>query len=156
MLNRPLLVQYGDWLGRVLKGDLGESYYYGTRVWSELTRRLPNTLASTGAISLGLPRRGMTRETGKGFPAEIRHGPRQGVPEPGGSTRASRCLSALRAIAAVLQVVRANVPRIPACGALRRRLYRRAPILQNPQTIAAFGGDQAQKFPFFFCKALLR
>jgi peptide/nickel transport system permease protein len=51
-LNRPLLVQYGDWLGRVLKGDLGESYYYGTRVWSELTRRLPNTLALTGATLL--------------------------------------------------------------------------------------------------------
>ena len=75
----------------------------------------------------------------KAFPPKYGVAPRQGVPAPGGAMRASLCLSALRAVAAVLQVVRANVPRIPACGALRRHLKRRASILQNPQAIAAFG-----------------
>lgn len=46
-LNEPLLVQYGMWLNQVLHGNLGESYYYGTTVWREMTRRLPNTLLLT-------------------------------------------------------------------------------------------------------------
>lgn len=67
-----------------MNGDLGESYYYGTRVWSELTRRLPNTPASAGAISPGLPRRGMTRETGKGIPTKYGVAPARAFPRPEG------------------------------------------------------------------------
>lgn len=51
-LNDPFLVQYGRWLGGVLHGDLGESYKYGTTVWSEMTKRIPNTLKLTGATLL--------------------------------------------------------------------------------------------------------
>ena len=48
-LNDPFLVQYGRWVGNVLHGDLGESYRYKTSVWSEMGKRLPNTLVLTGA-----------------------------------------------------------------------------------------------------------
>lgn len=48
-LNDPFLVQYGRWLARVFRGDLGESYYFGTTVWHEMTRRIPNTLVLTAA-----------------------------------------------------------------------------------------------------------
>ena len=48
-LNDPFLVQYGHWLSRVLHGDLGESYKYGTSVWNTLTEHIPNTLILTGA-----------------------------------------------------------------------------------------------------------
>ena len=46
-LNDPFLVQYWNWLRNVLRGDLGKSYFYGTSVWSEMTRRIPNTLTLT-------------------------------------------------------------------------------------------------------------
>ena len=48
-LNDPFLVQYGTWLRKVLHGDLGESYYYGTSVWQQFRKRIPNTLILTGA-----------------------------------------------------------------------------------------------------------
>ena len=51
-LNEPLIVQYWVWLQNVLRGDLGKSYFYSTTVWSEMTRRIPNTLVLTGATLL--------------------------------------------------------------------------------------------------------
>ena len=48
-LNDPFIVQYGRWLGNVLHGDLGESYYYGTTVWQQFQKRVPNTLVLTAA-----------------------------------------------------------------------------------------------------------
>ncbi len=42
-LDRPLLGQYVDWIGGVLRGDLGESYTRGTSVSGELLDRLPIT-----------------------------------------------------------------------------------------------------------------
>ena len=44
-LDRPLIVRYGEWLGRVLRGDLGESLYNRTRITDELRWRFPTTLA---------------------------------------------------------------------------------------------------------------
>ncbi len=46
-LNDPFIVQYGNWLSGVLYGDLGTSYKYRTSVWSEMTKRLPNTIILT-------------------------------------------------------------------------------------------------------------
>ena len=43
-LDRPLHVQYIEWLGRVLGGDLGESLWTRRPVAEELRRRLPVTL----------------------------------------------------------------------------------------------------------------
>ena len=43
-LNEPFLVQYWNWLKNVLRGDLGKSYFYSTSVWSEMSKRIPNTL----------------------------------------------------------------------------------------------------------------
>lgn len=43
-LDRPVLVQYGGWLGRLLQGDLGTSYITSEPVADELLRRLPVTL----------------------------------------------------------------------------------------------------------------
>jgi peptide/nickel transport system permease protein len=38
-LDRPLYVQYGSWLGNVLRGDLGTSLWYKTPVWDQLKDR---------------------------------------------------------------------------------------------------------------------
>ncbi len=46
-LNDPFVVQYGRWLNNALHGDLGTSYKYRTSVWSEMTKRLPNTIILT-------------------------------------------------------------------------------------------------------------
>jgi peptide/nickel transport system permease protein len=59
-LNRPIYVQYGIWLGRLLRGDLGESLWTKRPVLEELTRRLPvsaelGALAITFALCLALP-----------------------------------------------------------------------------------------------------
>lgn len=43
-LNRSASAQYGQWLGNVLKGDLGTSYKYNLPVSYMLKVRLPNTL----------------------------------------------------------------------------------------------------------------
>lgn len=49
-LNKPLFDwkppfgQYGDWVGGLLKGDFGKSYYYRTEVRDDLAQRLPVTL----------------------------------------------------------------------------------------------------------------
>ena len=44
-LDRPLPVRYVEWLGRVVRGDLGESLYNRTRVTDELIWRFPTTLS---------------------------------------------------------------------------------------------------------------
>ncbi|RIH83763.1 Glutathione transport system permease protein GsiC [Calidithermus terrae] len=43
-LDRPVLVRYFDWLGGVLRGDLGKSYNQGLPVASLLAQRMGNTL----------------------------------------------------------------------------------------------------------------
>jgi peptide/nickel transport system permease protein len=47
--NRPLLIQYADWLWALLRGDLGESYITGQAVGEAVLERLPRTLTLAGA-----------------------------------------------------------------------------------------------------------
>ena len=44
-LNRPLLVQYGDWMKDVVTGNLGTSLYGGKDVLDEMGHRLPPSIA---------------------------------------------------------------------------------------------------------------
>jgi peptide/nickel transport system permease protein len=46
-LNRPLLVQYVDWLGRAARGDLGVSIQYDVPVGRLIATRLPVTVPLT-------------------------------------------------------------------------------------------------------------
>jgi len=50
-LNRPIYVQYFEWTGRVLRGDLGESLWTKRPVAEELARRIPVTL-ELGVLAL--------------------------------------------------------------------------------------------------------
>ena len=43
-LDRPLLEQYFSYIGNVLRGELGQSYYYKTPVLDVVLERLPATL----------------------------------------------------------------------------------------------------------------
>lgn len=43
-LDRPLVVQYAEWLGKTFTGDFGKSFQNGVDVGPELLRRLPVTL----------------------------------------------------------------------------------------------------------------
>lgn len=43
-LNDPMLIQYGNWVRKVLKGNLGESYKSGRPVFTELQNTLPATI----------------------------------------------------------------------------------------------------------------
>jgi len=52
-LNRPIPVQYVDWLAAVARGNLGESLWTRQPVLSELARRLPVT-AILGVMALGV------------------------------------------------------------------------------------------------------
>jgi peptide/nickel transport system permease protein len=59
-LDRPLLVQFLDWVRRAVTGDLGESYFFKTPVASLIAERMPVTLTLglTGlviALSVSLP-----------------------------------------------------------------------------------------------------
>lgn len=59
-LDRPLLVQYGAWLGKLLRGDLGTSFLYRAPVGPMVLDRAINTaiLALTAlllALAIGLP-----------------------------------------------------------------------------------------------------
>ena len=58
--DRPILVQYFDWLQRALAGDLGQSYYFRTNVSALIAERLPTTMtlgvtAILFAITLAVP-----------------------------------------------------------------------------------------------------
>ncbi|RPH98217.1 MAG: ABC transporter permease, partial [Calditrichaeota bacterium] len=46
-LDRPFLVQYGNWFWRFLHGDMGISFLYGMRVEHVIRERLPVTLVIT-------------------------------------------------------------------------------------------------------------
>ena len=50
-LNRPIYIQYVEWLGQVVRGDLGESLWTKRPVLEELTRRLPISL-ELGVLAL--------------------------------------------------------------------------------------------------------
>ena len=50
-LDRPLIVQYLEWLWRTLRGDLGQSLYFKTDVISLVLDKLPTTLL-LGVFSL--------------------------------------------------------------------------------------------------------
>lgn len=59
-LDRPIYVQYFDWLGRVVRGQLGESLWTKRPVIEELARRLPVSLelglmALCFSIAIALP-----------------------------------------------------------------------------------------------------
>jgi len=44
-LDRPIVVQFGIWVGNMLSGDLGESFYYKMKVAKLIGQRLEPTLA---------------------------------------------------------------------------------------------------------------
>jgi len=52
-LDRPIPVQYAQWMGRIARGDLGESLWTRRPVLGELGRRLPVTLV-LGAMSIAV------------------------------------------------------------------------------------------------------
>jgi len=59
-LDRPMYVQYVDWLGHVVRGDLGESLWTRRPVLEEIGQRLPVTLTLAGfaltfALAIALP-----------------------------------------------------------------------------------------------------
>lgn len=59
-LDRPVLTQFFDWVGRALTGDLGNSYFFQTRVSTLIAERMPVTLTLgiTGlliALSVSIP-----------------------------------------------------------------------------------------------------
>jgi peptide/nickel transport system permease protein len=59
-LDRPMVVQYFDWLGGVFKGDLGESILTKEPVSKDLAKRIPITaylggLAFVIAVIIGIP-----------------------------------------------------------------------------------------------------
>ena len=59
-LDRPMPIQYVDWLGKIARGDFGDSLWTRRPVFGELARRLPVTLTLGGmaiavAILIGIP-----------------------------------------------------------------------------------------------------
>src|SRR5262249_60128194 len=50
-LDRPVWVQYADWLGQIASGDLGKSYRYDLPAWQIIRPLLPVTL-ELGALSI--------------------------------------------------------------------------------------------------------
>ena len=51
-LDRPLLVQYGDWLWNILHGNMGKSYITDADVLNQILKALPYTLKMAGASLL--------------------------------------------------------------------------------------------------------
>ncbi len=59
-LDKPMYLQYFDWIGRLLRGDVGISLTTGTDIRSEIANRLPITaeltfLAMFIAVAIALP-----------------------------------------------------------------------------------------------------
>ncbi len=60
MLDRPVAVQYVQWMAALLHGDLGKSYRYGLPAWQIVRPRIPITvelavLAMAVSVAVGLP-----------------------------------------------------------------------------------------------------
>lgn len=51
-VDRPIIEQYGRWLARLARGDLGTSFLYETSTLRTIGERLPNTLLLAGAALL--------------------------------------------------------------------------------------------------------
>lgn len=51
-LDKPLAVQFGIWLLKVVQGDLGRSLATGRSVWSDLSGAISNTLLLAAAASM--------------------------------------------------------------------------------------------------------
>ena len=51
-LNKPLYVQYGMFLKRLMKGDLGETIWTRQKVWTEVKQRFPATIELSIAAML--------------------------------------------------------------------------------------------------------
>lgn len=51
-LDRPLLIQYGDWLWNILHGNMGKSYVTDADVLDQILKALPYTLRMAGASLL--------------------------------------------------------------------------------------------------------
>lgn len=51
-LDRPFLVQYGDWLWNILHGNMGKSYITDADVLDQILKALPYTLKMAGASLL--------------------------------------------------------------------------------------------------------
>ncbi len=47
-LNKPIPVQYVQWLGQLLHGNLGTSYFYNETVWHLIMVNMPRTLSIVG------------------------------------------------------------------------------------------------------------
>lgn len=55
-IDRPLVVQYLDWLGGVVTGDLGTSYGMGYDIFDEIVRRLePTIMITLGGLLVSVP-----------------------------------------------------------------------------------------------------
>jgi len=59
-LDRPLIVQYGEFMRNLLRGDFGQSFYYRTPVLELYLSRLPNSLmlalaAMAFSLLIGIP-----------------------------------------------------------------------------------------------------
>jgi peptide/nickel transport system permease protein len=59
-LNKPIYLQYFQWIGQLFRGDLGRSAISGTPVGSELTSRLPVTgelliITLLVTVAIGIP-----------------------------------------------------------------------------------------------------
>ncbi len=59
-LDRPLIVQYADWLGRIFQGDFGQSLYFKTSVAGLIASKIGTTLllgffAILFALGLSIP-----------------------------------------------------------------------------------------------------
>jgi peptide/nickel transport system permease protein len=52
-LDRPLYVQFGNWIGRAAVGDFGESYFFKDKVSNLITSRMPITM-TLGVVGLVL------------------------------------------------------------------------------------------------------
>lgn len=52
-LDKPVYVQYGLWLGKLARGDLGTSLVRQTKVWNLIKERWPNTFF-LGVVSLAI------------------------------------------------------------------------------------------------------
>ena len=52
-LNRPLVVQFFDWVGRAAMGDFGESYFFRERVSVLIAQRMPITM-TLGLVGLAI------------------------------------------------------------------------------------------------------
>jgi hypothetical protein len=125
-LDRPLIIQYGDYLAALARGDLGTSFMSQLPVTEIIAQRLGNTLLLAGLAMLLVALIGMS--AGLGIAVASWNGRQRGASIKSGCRSDLSCVHRWRAARAIVRFAKRNASRtcVSRSAAMPARMRSRA------------------------------